>query len=927
MFKLIRVWAGFKLPKDTWNVHMPEIIKLNTKMLYIGSLLGFFAIILFSLFPFLVQESVSKGIFYLGMSFMCLVIFNLTKRFQSGKLSPEKMLFPLIVLFRGIIMAYGLMIGVFWQSRSTAVTFLILFVGISMFFMLKPVTLLILQLLEIVIFCVCTVIVKSYEIYSYDIVNILGAFAISIVMSWNMNRMRIVDIVTKRYMDEKQQELKRALGKIEENNANLSIEIEAGIAQLESERQASQYIYDSNPQINFIIDLDYNIIDCNPAAINFYKFADKDELKAGLVEKINNAILGEMPGDRAPLIIERRMEAACKNGEISFDILLTFEDEEIPFHFDLRCVDYKNAKVIAVYQTDLREVKKVEKDLERRDILLSAVNAVAYKLISVEGEDFSSSLWESISLLGTSIGVDRVTVWQNLEKNDELYCTQIHEWNKGAELQHGLAHSIDIKYSETIPTWEKILRSGKCLNAITKDMIEVERKQMERQRVVSLLVIPIFIRNSFWGFVGYDDCFNERVFSAVEENALKSGAILIASALLRNEMTNTLIEAKNEALSSTRAKSAFLANMSHEIRTPMNAIIGMTKIAQKETSQAKINECLSEISIASNHLLGVINDILDVSKIEADKFELAHEEFSFREMLNKICTLTGNSSKRKNQIFDLDCDTNIPQRLVGDDLRFSQIITNLLSNAVKFTPEYGRIQLEIKCGADSGDKIELIVAVTDSGIGITKEQQNRLFSAFEQADRSTSRKYGGTGLGLAISKNIVMQMGGRIAVTSDPGKGSRFEFNVFLEKGSEEEAVDINAAQKTDIFDFTGKRALLVEDIEINRAIIIALLENTNIQIDCAENGQIAVDMFWDNPEKYDLIFMDIQMPVMDGFDATKKIREMNSERAKSVPIIAMTANAFKEDVDRCKESGMDDHISKPIDYGLLFAKISKYLN
>ena len=723
-------------------------------------------------------------------------------------------------------------------------------------------------------------------------------------------------------------ELQHTLNEIEESNRSLNLKFEESIAQLEEERQARQSLYDSNPNINFIVDFDYNVIDCNPSAIKFYGFENKEDFKRGMLGKINNSTPKIMPGGTAPIPAVRRFAAVAEHGETSFDTVLSFDGEEIPFHFDLKIIPYKGADVVAVYQTDLRELREVEKDLERRDALLSAINTVAARLISVEDGDFDKSFGESIAMLGKSIGVERVVVWKNYEDDGALYCTQIHEWCEDAETQHGKPHTINIRYSDVVPTWESTLSKGKCVNAMTKNLLPMERAQMERQGIVSVLAVPLFVRDIFWGFVGFDDCNNERVFSEMEENTLGSGAMLIAAALFRNEITNNLIVAKEDALSSARAKGSFLANMSHEIRTPMNAIIGMTTIAKNAKSPEKINECLSEISVASNHLLGLINDILDVSKIEAEKFELACDEFNFMETIKKICTITADSIKRKNQVFELECDPNIPKRLVGDDLRFSQVITNLMSNAIKFTPENGKIRLEAICAADNGNEVELTVAVTDSGIGITPEQQRNLFTAFEQADRSTSRKYGGTGLGLVISKNIVMQMGGDVKVTSEPGKGSRFEFNVFLAKGSDEEThVETAARADTPKFDFTGSRILLVEDVDINREIIISLLEDTGIEIECAENGKIGADMFSDNPDRYDLIFMDIQMPVMDGFDATRMIRTMNNiPNAKSIPIVAMTANAFKEDVESCKACGMDDHIAKPIDLELLREKIHKYL-
>ena len=927
MIKLLKEWAGYKLPGDTWNTHKPTIAKMNIQMLYVGSFLGWGGLLLFALFPFFIERVFIKGIFYFCTAFLCFIIFLFAVKLRKRDVVSDKTVSVLIMLLIGTVMSFGLLVGVFWQPTAMAVSFFILFIGLHAMFLIKPTTMLIVQLVEMAIFFTCTVLIKTQEIYMYDIVNMLETFTASTVITWNLNHMRIMDIVAKQKMAVDQLTLKEALDEIEEYNMDLSKKIEKGLEQLEEERQASQFIYDSNPQINFIVSLDFKVIDCNPAALRFYGYKNKDELKAGVVAKIAGSIPPIMPNGMESIPISKRFADANQYGDVSFDTLLVFDGEEIPFHFDLKRVKYKNSQVIAVYQTDLRELKKAERDLERRDTLLSAVNDVAHRLMSVEDEDFEKSLWESMSLFGRSVDVERVTVWKNFEKDSELCCTQMHEWSEGVEIQHGQEHTIDVRYSEIIPTWEKPLSKGECVNVKTKDMITVEREQMERQGVVSMLVVPIFIKEVFWGFVGYDDCINERVFSEIEETTLKSGGMLIASALLRNEMTKNLIATKEEALLSANAKSTFLANMSHEIRTPMNAIIGMTTIAKNTDLPEKIDECLSKISIASKHLLGVINDVLDMSKIDAQKFEFASDEFDFMETIENICTMTADLIKRKDQIFELECDPTIPSRLIGDDLRFSQVITNLLSNAVKFTPDGGKVRLDIKRGIEKEGKVEIIVAVTDTGIGITLEQQKNLFSAFEQADRSTSRKYGGTGLGLVISKNIVMNMGGNISVTSEVRKGSCFTFNVFLEKGTDKKpSAEMPAFAQDENFDFTGKCVLLVEDVDINREIIISLLEDTHLEIDCAENGQVGVEMFAINPGKYDLVFMDIQMPLMDGFDATKAIRAMDSPCAKTVPIVAMTANAFKEDVEKCRECGMDDHIAKPVDLDLLFAKIRKYL-
>jgi len=517
-------------------------------------------------------------------------------------------------------------------------------------------------------------------------------------------------------------------------------------------------------------------------------------------------------------------------------------------------------------------------------------------------------------------------------------------------------------------------------------------------------------------------------------------------------------EMKEAAEAASKAKSSFLANMSHEIRTPINAIIGMTNIGKTANDTDRMTYCFDKIEIASKHLLDIINDILDISKIEAEKFELSVTNFDFEKVLQKAVDVITFHADAKHQSLYVHIDNNIPPTLKGDDQRLLQIITNLLSNAIKFTPKNGIIKLTAMLVSQDGSKCRLQISVEDTGIGISKEQISRLFMSFEQAEASTTRKFGGTGLGLAISKHIVERMGGDIWVESTPSEGSKFIFDIQLEIGnckasqrlcdsinwnnikifaiddepeilnffnnlfghigvsctvasSAEEAssmleqnndyniyfidwklpgmnaldfarriqekisnnsiiVIFSSADWVEIRDeasaagidkfiakplfpstifnmvnecmgistsakknfnrivdnFSGNSILLAEDVEINREIVLAMLEPTNLTIDCAENGEQAVEMFKNNPNKYQMIFMDIQMPEMDGYDATRQIRAANVPNAKNIPIIAMTANVFREDVEKCLAAGMNSHVGKPIDFDEVHKQLRKYL-
>ncbi|MCL2873767.1 MAG: ATP-binding protein [Defluviitaleaceae bacterium] len=385
-----------------------------------------------------------------------------------------------------------------------------------------------------------------------------------------------------------------------------------------------------------------------------------------------------------------------------------------------------------------------------------------------------------------------------------------------------------------------------------------------------------------------------------------------------------LTEAKNVANDAAKAKGVFLSNMSHEIRTPLNAIIGMTAVGKSGSSSAEA--ALDKIENASQHLLGIVNDILDMSKLESGKLELASEHFNFKEMVGRIVNIMHLSAQDKQQELLVSLDDKIPTVLIGDDQRLTQVIMNLLSNAIKFTPNKGKVELNAYLINKDDEDCTIEISVTDSGIGISSEQQDNLFNVFFQAETSTSRKFGGTGLGLAISKNIVNLMDGSIKVQSELGKGASFIFTIKIRYGNQ---VDIVKIDKNDVdlsIGLTGN-ILIAEDIEINRDIIVALLEPTGLGIVCVENGVQAVHMFSEAPEKFDLIFMDVQMPEMDGYNATRNIRKLDVPQAKTIPIIAMTANVMKEDIEKCLRVGMDGHIGKPIELGVVLKTIKEYLN
>ena len=435
----------------------------------------------------------------------------------------------------------------------------------------------------------------------------------------------------------------------------------------------------------------------------------------------------------------------------------------------------------------------------------------------------------------------------------------------------------------------------------------------------------------------------------IDEHGAAVGALLFFHDMTESIRARQAAEhARELAEQSTRAKSEFLARMSHEMRTPMNAIMGMTTIAKSAEDPGRKVYCLNKIDDASQHLLAVINDILDMSKIESDTFKLSLGECNFGKMVQRAIDTLKFRIDERQQTLSVDIDRDIPEIIISDAQRLAQVIVNILSNAVKFTPEHGAISLTARKIAEHDDICVIRFVIRDSGIGISAEQQERLFLSFEQADGGISRRFGGTGLGLAIAKRIVDMMGGRIWVESELGQGASFFFEINAQTGGQhQDALTLPDASTAGAAEdrpdaarvgppddpppdnqplFAGKRILVAEDVEMNREVLAALLEETGLAIDFAFDGAAAVARFAAAPDAYDLILMDIHMPDMDGYEATRRIRASGLQRAATVPIVAMTANVFREDVERCLAIGMDGHLGKPVDLDLLLAELNKHL-
>ncbi|MCR5692268.1 MAG: response regulator [Eubacterium sp.] len=513
------------------------------------------------------------------------------------------------------------------------------------------------------------------------------------------------------------------------------------------------------------------------------------------------------------------------------------------------------------------------------------------------------------------------TVYFSIVKSDGTYVID----NRDHQRTQSLKESYRCDLEDTDWQVEAILADG-ILEGAVEDMGDARTRS-------TFLIIGILTLILTGIFLFYIKMFQRQLTKLELANKAENSARKLAekAAQAENSARKAAEQAKREAEEANQAKSEFLSNMSHDIRTPMNAIVGMTAIAMFHIEDRdQVEDSLKKIKISSNHLLGLINDILDMSKIESGKFSIHPEPMSLGELTEGICSIIRPQTEERDQVFDLDLHDITSDWVMCDSVRLNQVLLNLLSNALKFTPEEGKISLEIyqeESKKGSGFH-RLHLEVADNGMGMTEEFVQKIFTAFEREDSQRVRKTQGTGLGMAITKYIVDAMGGEISVESQPGEGSHFHVILDLEDGQEtHKAPEVSqVADLEEQADLAGKRVLLAEDYEINAEIVTAILEDEGLVVDHAENGLLARDLFAKSKEhEYDFVLMDLRMPEMNGFEATREIRQMKREDAAKVPIIAMTADAFEEDVKKCLEAGMNAHLSKPIDIDLLFATLRKY--
>ena len=732
----------------------------------------------------------------------------------------------------------------------------------------------------------------------------------------------------------------------------LNATLQAQSAKIIEEHERALLLLDQSPLCCDLWDQDFKLIDCSQRSPRFFGLKDKREY----MEKFSLLSPEFQPdGQRSVDIIRARLQAVSEGESCVMEWMHRLPDgEPVPMEVTLVRLWSGGGPVYLGYKRDIREYKRMMGEIESRDHLQKILNTVSALLLQSPIAGFERELHRGMGMLTGALGVDRMAIWKNHVRDDGLYYSQVFEFRVGAaappdgvnvppDAWRGVKESR--RFAEKAPSWEAALSRGDCVNSHVRDMPMPERAHFGAQGLRTIFAAPVFIQDRFWGFVGYDCYGGERAFNETEQIVMRSGALMVVTALSRNEMTAGLRDASakleaawQDASKANNAKSVFLAQMSHEMRTPLNAIIGLSELILEENGLGEAMELnLEKIYNAGSTLLSIVNDILDISKIEAGQFELLPAEYEVPSLLNDVIVQNILRIGDKPVRFLVDIDEGLPLRLRGDDLRIKQILSNLLSNAFKFTQK-GQVEFGVRC-AREGETAWLTAWVRDTGPGIRPGDLPYLFTDYRRMDTETHRKIEGTGLGLSITKKMAEMMDGSVSVESEYGKGA--VFTVRLRQGFVSDAVigrettqnlkhvrySVGKRRRVIRRTMPYARILVVDDNATNLDVARGIMRPYGVKIDCVQSGREAVEAIREAHVKYNAIFMDHMMPEMNGIEAVRIIREeIGTEYARNIPIIAFTANAIVGNEDMFLNRGFHAFISKPIDLARLDAVLRTWV-
>jgi signal transduction histidine kinase/AmiR/NasT family two-component response regulator/HPt (histidine-containing phosphotransfer) domain-containing protein len=596
----------------------------------------------------------------------------------------------------------------------------------------------------------------------------------------------------------------------------------------------------------------------------------------------------------------------------------------------------------------LATARSAAEKTKRLGEMMYIVNKAVVSLLMADEKTFEEALQKCMRMMASAFEIDRIFIWKNDEVDGRHNFRAVANWlgDVGKKFDP-LDLETEGNYIDSLARWKERLARNENVEILRSRLSEKDRLRIASSGILSLTSIPVFLEERFWGFVSFGSCLHEREFTQDEEDILLSGSLLMANAIARRETLRSLVQAHANALAATKAKSAFLATVSHELRTPLNAIIGLSEVELRENLPQRTQSNLEKILNSGSNLLAIVNDILDISKIEAGGFEIIPKDFDVPTLINDVVQLNIVRICSKNISFTLGIDENMPAKLRGDELRVKQVLNNLLSNAFKYTNE-GRVAFRVHVRRD-GDSAVVRFAVMDTGVGIEREEIGKLFEEYSQMRSRPDHNIEGTGLGLSITKHLAELMGGTIRVKSKYGLGSAFIVTFRLEI-ADKTPIGREMADNLRKLRFMENRVrgrrnliraympqgriLVVDDVTTNLDVARGLMIPYGLTIDCVQSGQEAIDVIRSIPdnasdtEKYDVIFMDHMMPEMDGVEATRVIREeIGTEYARTVPIVALTANAVSGSSDMFLQSGFDGFISKPIDIHRLDVVLNQWVS